>query len=186
MNPIRIPGLALLVVSVLLGFPAQGLVGAQPAGSAGTAALAHDDIAKAPECPICGMDREKFAHSRVFVTYEDGTVYGTCSLHCAAIDLAVRLGLAPVSIEVGDYDGRHLIDAESASWVVGGSLPGVMTRRAKWAFETPEAAQAFIQQHGGESTDFDAVLKAAFEDMYEDNRMIRQRRKQMQRQKDGG
>ena len=52
------------------------------------AAFAQDDIKKHPSCKYCGMDREKFAHSRVFAEYEDGTTEGTCSIHCAAIDFA--------------------------------------------------------------------------------------------------
>jgi len=41
------------------------------------------------------MDREKFAHSRVFVQYDDGSVLGTCSIHCAAVDQAVRIDKSP-------------------------------------------------------------------------------------------
>ncbi len=36
---------------------------------------------------------------------------------------------------VADYGTKKLIDAEKAIWVVGGSVQGVMTRNAKWAFE---------------------------------------------------
>jgi copper chaperone NosL len=178
MRPMRIVVAALLVAASLICILEGASVRAQPAGSAGSGAAVfpQDDIAAAPECPICGMDRAKFAHSRVFVTYEDGTVYGTCSIHCAAIDMALRLGVAPVSIGVGDFDSRQLIDAEKAAWVLGGNLPGVMTGRAKWAFTTAEAAQAFIRLQGGERVDFEAALKAAYEDMYEDTRMIRRKR----------
>lgn len=43
----------------------------------------------------------------------------------------------------------HLIDAEKAFWVIGGSKPGVMTKRAKWAFEKKEAADKFMLDNGG-------------------------------------
>lgn len=170
----RIPWLVLaaLVVGAFTGPRAWVQAAEAPAG-------VPADIAAAPECPICGMDREKFAHSRVFVTYADGTVYGTCSLHCAAIDMALRLGVAPATIGVGDYDSRQLIDAEKAAWVLGGRRPGVMTKRAKWAFASDAAAQAFIREQGGERVDFEAALKAAYEDMYEDTRMIRRKRQEM-------
>lgn len=36
---------------------------------------------------------------------------------------------------VGDYNTKRLIDAEKAVWVIGGGKQGVMTKRAKWAFE---------------------------------------------------
>ena len=97
-------------------------------------AAADEDQVKHPACPYCGMDRTKFAHSRALVTYDDGTVVGTCSLHCAAIDLSLKIDKTPVSIEVADFNTKKLIDAENANWVIGGSKMGVMTRRAKWAF----------------------------------------------------
>jgi copper chaperone NosL len=46
------------------------------------------DVEKHPSCTYCGMDREKFAQSRMVIEYDDGTSLGTCSLHCAAVDLA--------------------------------------------------------------------------------------------------
>ncbi len=39
-------------------------------------AFAQDDIQKHSSCKYCGMDRQKFAHSRVFVDYEGGTTDG--------------------------------------------------------------------------------------------------------------
>jgi len=95
----------------------------------------QDDIKKFPACKYCGMDREKFAHSRALVEYEDGTAEGTCSIHCMAIELALRIEKSPHTIWVGDMNTKKLIDVEMASWVMGGSKPGVMTKRAKWAFE---------------------------------------------------
>ena len=97
-------------------------------------AFAQDDIKKHPSCKYCGMDREKFAHSRIYIEYDDGTTEGTCSVHCAAIDLALNIDKTPKAIWVGDYNTKKLIDAEKAFWVIGGSKTGVMTKRAKWAF----------------------------------------------------
>jgi hypothetical protein len=54
-----------------------------------------------------------------------------------------------------------------------------MTSRAKWAFETREAAGKFIKEHGGQPAVFKEVIKAAFEDMYNDTVMIRKKRKLM-------
>ena len=134
-------------------------------------------IGAVPACPFCGMDRQKFAHSRVFIQYDDGSVLGACSLHCAAADLAVHLDKTPVSIRVGDYNQKNLIDAEGAVWVMGGNKMGVMTKRAKWAFERQQDADQFIKAEGGEVVSFDKAIRAAYEDMYEDTKMIRERRK---------
>ncbi len=136
----------------------------------------QDDIKMHPACKYCGMDRAKFAQSRVLLTYADGTIVGTCSLHCAAVDLAINMDKTPKSIQVGDYMTKALIDAESASWVMGGKKTGVMTKNAKWAFATPEAAENFAKENGGEITVYDKVIKASYEDMYADIKMIREKR----------
>jgi copper chaperone NosL len=145
--------------------------------------VAQDDIAKHPACPLCGMDRAKFAHSRVLVEYDDGSNYGACSVHCAAIDMVVHIDKAPQFVMVGDFNTKQLIDAEKAVWVIGGKKMGVMTKRAKWAFADETAAQNFIAQNGGNRVDFEAAIKAAFEDMYQDTQMIREKRKMMRMKK---
>jgi nitrous oxide reductase accessory protein NosL len=136
-----------------------------------------NDINNEPSCKYCGMDRAKFAHSRMLVTYDDNTQSGTCSIHCLAVDFAVNIDKTPVSIEVGDYYSKELIDAEKAFWVIGGSKPGVMTRQAKWAFAKKEDAEKFIKENGGMPANLDETFKAVYEDMYTDTRMIREKRK---------
>ena len=138
-------------------------------------AQGQDDIRNHPGCKYCGMDREKFGHSRVYIEYDDGTSIGTCSIHCAAVELALRIDKTPKVIMVGDYSSKSLIDVEKAFWVMGGSKMGVMTKRAKWAFEKKADAQRFIKENGGEISTFDGVIKAAYEDMYGDTKMIRER-----------
>jgi len=145
--------------------------------------MAQDDVAKQASCKYCGMDRMTFAHSRMLVTYEDGSSMGTCSLHCTAIELALNIDKTPKSIEVGDFKTKKLIDAEKASWVIGGSKPGVMTKQAKWAFESKADADAFIKENGGKPASFDEAIKASYEDMYADTKMIREKRKMMKKMK---
>jgi copper chaperone NosL len=145
--------------------------------------FAQDELAKHPACPLCGMDRAKFAHSRVLVEYDDGSTYGACSLHCAAIDMVVHIDKAPQAVMVGDFNTKQLIDAETAVWVIGGKKMGVMTKRAKWAFADETAAQNFIAENGGNRADFEEAIKAAFEDMYQDTKMIREKRKMMRMKK---
>lgn len=154
--------------------------------SGGDPVFAQDDIAKHASCPYCGMDREKFAHSRVYVEYDDGSTFGGCSLHCAAIDMAVNIDKGPVFIGVGDFNTKKLIDAEKAAWVIGGDKMGVMTKRAKWAFASKEDADAFVQAHGGKPATFEEAVSASYEDMYQDTRMIREKRKMKRMKKQGG
>ncbi len=145
--------------------------------SMGMYVFAQPDVDKHGSCKYCGMDRKTFAHSRMVVVYEDGSEFGACSLHCVAIDLALNIDQTPKTIQVADFNTQGLIDAEKAVWVIGGQKPGVMSRRAKWAFEKKEDADAFIKLHGGAPADFETALKAAYEDMYTDTKMIRERRK---------
>ncbi len=70
-------------------------------------------------------------------------------LHCAAIDLILKIDKAPKAIRVGDYSTKNLIDAEKAFWIIGGSKMGVMTKRAKWAFEKKGDAEKFMKENGG-------------------------------------
>lgn len=164
----------LLIGMTALLATAFGMIPIAPLAATG---LAQDDIAKHPSCPLCGMDRNKFAHSRVYIEYDDGSTFGACSIHCAAVDMAMHLDKGPKAIGVGDYENKNLIDGEKAFWVIGGNKMGVMTKRAKWAFESQGAAERFIQQEGGKLSTFEDAMKASYEDMYEDTKMIREKRK---------
>jgi len=99
--------------------------------SMGSIAFGQDDVKEIGECLYCGMDRGKFAHSRMLVRYEDGTNVGTCSIHCLAVNLTVNIDKTPRAIMVGDYGTKKLIDAEKAVWMMGERKMGAMTERAK-------------------------------------------------------
>ena len=146
-------------------------------------AQAQEDIQKHPSCKYCGMNREQFSHSRMLVEYDDGTAVGTCSIHCLAVDLALNIDKSPKTIQVGDYGTRTLVDAEKAFWVVGGNKMGVMTKRAKWAFAKKDDAEKFVKENGGTMATFDEAMKGAYEDMYSDTKMIRERRKMRKMEK---
>ena len=136
-----------------------------------------NDIKEIPSCKYCGMNREMFAHSRMLIDYSDNSKEGLCSLHCAAVDLALNLDKSPKAIMVGDFGTKALIDAEKAFWIIGGSKPGVTTKHAKRAFANKPAAEAFQKQNGGRMGSFDEALEAAYKDLAEDTKMIRERRK---------
>ena len=140
-------------------------------------------FAENTSCKYCGMQKAKFGHSRMEILYDDGSTGGFCSIHCAAIDFALNIDKTPKKILVGDYNTKKLIDAEKAHWVIGGSKMGVMTTRAKWAFESRDNANKFIDANGGALATFDSAMKAAFEDMYEDVLMIQKKRKMMRMKK---
>ena len=137
------------------------------------------DIQEHKNCKYCGMDREKFAHSRMLIEYGDGSSFGSCSIHCTAIDLAQSFDKQPKAILAADYNQKNLIDAEKAYWVIGGKKPGVMAKTAKWAFADKKDAEAFIKAEGGKLANFEDAMKATYEDMYNDTKMIREKRAKM-------
>ncbi len=140
----------------------------------GSAAYAED-----AECRYCGMKRSQYPHSWVILTHNDGSKEMVCSVHCAAIDMALHTEKQVSRITVADYKTHRQIPAETAFWVIGGDRTGVMTARAKWAFKAKEDAERFIKDHGGRLADFDTVMKAAFEDMYQDIFMIRKKQQML-------
>ena len=125
------------------------------------AATAKVIVENPEKCIQCGMDRAVFAHSRMLISYADGTGAGVCSLHCAVTEIQRNEKKLVNSLMVADYSHHKLIDSGTAHWVVGGSKNGVMTSEAKWAFAGREEAQRFVKEHGGIIRSFDQALDAA-------------------------
>jgi copper chaperone NosL len=140
-------------------------------------AQTQEDIDLNKDCKYCGMSRSMFDYSRMLIEYEDGTSTAVCSVHCAAVDLANNIDKSPKAIKVADFNGKQLIDAEKAFWVVGGNKPGVMSKHGKWAFEKKDAGESFMKNNQGKNASFEEVMKMAYEDMYDDTKMIREKRK---------
>lgn len=139
-----------------------------------------NDIAKHPKCPYCGMDRKQYHHSRHLVQYQDDLVDATCSLHCAALSLALNMDRGPKAIYAADFgataDPKPLVNVDNATYLIGSKLPGVMTKQSKVAFASKQAAEATKAEQGGELGDFDAALQAAYQSMASDTLMIRKKR----------
>lgn len=152
-----------------------------------------DELKKFPRCRYCGMERAKFTHTRHLIHYEDDSVDGTCSLHCAAIGLSLNMDKGPKAIWVGDAGAdaplKPLIAVEKAYYVIDPSKPGTMTRvsNAAYADEAKAKAAAALEasaKAGAEVTNFDGALRKAYLAMADDTIMLRKRRGEM-RQKMG-
>ena len=152
------------------------IVGAMISLCVGAAVAAEKDVERIPSCQYCGMDREKFGSTRMLIEYENGSTIGTCSIHCAAIDLAQSFGKAIKAIRAADYRTGRLVEAEKATWVIGAGLPGVMAAKSRLAFSAKADAEAFIKEKGGEIADFDAAITSTYCDMWTDTQGIRARR----------
>lgn len=130
-----------------------------------------NDVAKYPTCHYCNMDRAQFHHSRMLIHYGDDTVDPLCSLRCAAASLTINLRREVKAIWVGDNASpaqiKPLTDAETAGYLVGSSIRGVMTIRSKVAYSTAAAAEASRAAHGGDVVDFNGAVLAAYTDIAE-------------------
>jgi copper chaperone NosL len=156
-------------IIVSLALAASLALGAEQQHGGHQHAVAVDSNAPADvklhnDCSHCGMNRGKFAHSRMLVTYADGKTAGICSIHCLAIELKNNKDKAIKTIQVGDYNSKLLIDAEKAFWVIGGDQRGVMTKTPKWAFAEKKAAETFIGKHGGKLATYREALNLAEKD----------------------
>jgi len=142
----------------------------------------EDDIGKYPNCPYCGMDRRYNHRSRMLIQFGNNLPDPLCSIHCAAISLAINLSLDPKAIWVGDNalndDPVPLVDAAKATFLVGSNIPGVMTHNSKVAYGTHEAAVAAQKSHGGQLMDFKQVLKVSFTDLSDDLDRMRNAREE--------
>lgn len=128
---------------------------------------AAEVIEKPKECSQCGMDRD--AQSRILITYADGTIVGVCSLHCAANDMKQNRDREVRLLMVADYQTGELIDARTATWVVGGKKQGGMNVPAKWAFVSKKDAETFVKEDGGEISTFDQVMILANQGVAEES-----------------
>lgn len=153
-----------------------------------------DELTKYPRCRYCGMERAKFSHTRHLLVYEDDTVEGTCSLHCAAISLSLNMDRGPKGIYVGDAGSKEaikpLVLADKAFYVIDASKPGTMTRVSKYAYADKAAADAAAggeaaAKAGAKVVDFNAALTGAYLDMAQDTIRLRKMRGEARRRMAG-
>jgi copper chaperone NosL len=141
----------------------------------------ENEFEKYPRCPYCGMVREQWSHTRHLIVYDDDTVDGTCSLHCAAISLSINMDRGPKTIYAGDAgaegDVKPLADVETMTYVIDPNKMGTMSKVSKWAYaDAAKAEEAAAAGEGTQMVGFDDALRLAFAGMAEDTIGIRMRR----------
>ncbi len=149
----------------------------------------ENEFEKYPRCPYCGMSRKMWSQTRHLIVYDDDTVDGTCSLHCAAISLSINLDRGPRTIYAGDAgaDGKvkPLVDVDKATYVLDPNKMGTMSARSKWVYGDKAKAEAAAKADGAKMVGFDEALEASYLDMARDTIAIRKRRAE-KRKKMGG
>lgn len=107
-------------------------------------------------CPICSMNIKKFYKTSHAVTYNDGKKEHFCSMTCLAKIMKKRKDIK--AIFAADASTGKLINAKSASYVVGSDIPNTMTSN-QVAFASKSSAKAFQKKHGGKIVSFNTALK---------------------------
>lgn len=126
-----------------------------------TPAFAVEKIEAPATCQRCGMSRAYPSRNRMLVVYADGVTIGTCSLHCTAAMMRENNARLLASVKVADFRTGRLIDARTATWVIGSKEKGTMSSVAKVAFATRQEALAFVKGTGGVITSFIQALNLA-------------------------
>jgi hypothetical protein len=149
-DPVRIDRRKALHLLTATGLVAGGML--MPSANAAGTACEHDgtplqfipktapdakplenELQKYPKCPYCGMDRKQYHHSRHLIQYSDDLVDSTCSLHCAALSLALNMDRGPKAIYAADYgattDPKPLVEVQQATYLIGSVIKGVMTQQ---------------------------------------------------------
>ncbi|GAB0056173.1 hypothetical protein SIID45300_00478 [Candidatus Magnetaquicoccaceae bacterium FCR-1] len=150
-----------------------------------------NELEKYPTCPYCGMNRREHHASRHLIHFEDDLVDGVCSLHCAAISLAINLDRVPKAIHVADFgsksEPRPLVESDKAVYLLGSTIKTAMTTRGKPGFADRGVAEGMRKEQGGELVAFEDALTAAYADMAKDTVAIRKRRlERRQKMSQGG
>lgn len=139
----------------------------------------ENEFEKYPRCPYCGMMRKMYSFSRHLIVYANDTVDGTCSIHCAAISLALNMDQGPVTIYAGDAGAegemKPLADTAAMTYVIDPDKPGTMTATSKFAYADAEKARAAAGPNA-QIAGFDEALTLAYADMARDTISIRKRR----------
>lgn len=129
---------------------------------------AENDIEKYPRCVICNMDRRIFHYARHLLHYGDGHAEGTCSINCAAECMLKERRRGLIAIYAPDFGAegnpKPLIEASSATYLIGSQLRGVMTSVSKYAFAAPESANRAQAVAGGKIGTFEEAIAAALGD----------------------
>jgi len=139
------------------------------------------ELEKYPRCPYCGMMRGMYAAARHLIVYENDTVDGTCSIHCAAISLALNMDAGPKTIYAGDAGAegemKPLADSATMTYVIDPAKPGTMSAVSKLAYADKAKAEAAAAGSAGATlVGFDEALSLAYLEMAKDTMMIRKRR----------
>lgn len=126
-------------------------------------------------CNVCGMHLTKFYKTNHVTTFKNDHKEQYCSIHCQA-NIHENHSEKIKLIEVVDTKSLKLIDAKTATYVVGSSKKGTMSPISKYAFKNKADALIFQKKFGGELHNFEETLKMAKTSFSKDTDSINKKR----------
>jgi nitrous oxide reductase accessory protein NosL len=107
-----------------------------------------------PSCRVCGMYIDQYQKSAAELVYKDGHKESTCGVACMLREVDDAGGMSSFeSVKVHDWVSGELVDAETATYVLGSNvIPDMIPNYI--AFAKREEAEAFVAKEGGEVIDF--------------------------------
>jgi len=127
-------------------------------------------------CPECGMTLPMFYKTN-HAAHVNGKTKQYCSIHCLVEDM--NKGAKLTDIKVVATNSLKFIDALKATYVVGSSKKGTMTKVSKYAFSSEREANVFVRENGGKVTNFKGAIKIAKADLAKDSQMIAKKQAMM-------
>ena len=124
-----------------------------------SAAVSAEEKHKRETCRVCGMYIDEYKRSAAELVYKDGHKEYTCGVACMLRVINDEGGMSAFSsVKVHDWLSGKLVDAESATFVLGSDvIPDMVPNYI--AFATREEAEAFAAKEGGEVIDFDVAYR---------------------------
>jgi nitrous oxide reductase accessory protein NosL len=116
--------------------------------------VSAEEAHKRESCRVCGMWIDEYIKSAAELVYKDGHKESTCGVACMLREVEDAGGMSSFkSVKVHDWVSGELVDAETATYVLGSKvIPDMIPNYI--AFAKPEEAEAFVAKEGGEVIDF--------------------------------
>ncbi|MDD2739844.1 MAG: nitrous oxide reductase accessory protein NosL [Methylomonas lenta] len=110
-----------------------------------------------PSCRVCGMWIDQYIKSAGYITFKNDDKEYTCGVACLLREVEDAGGMSEIkSAKVTDWVSGELVDAETATYVLGSKvIPDMLPNYI--AFAKRNEAEAFAAKEGGEIIDFGAA-----------------------------